>query len=304
MDGYASDNASMIRDHLKVGLYNASPRFVVADTGVLTAAPDDMLKAGLGDMLAKYISICEWRISNLVTGEYYCENVAGLVRASVAKLWDHAGGIIRRDGDAIENMMQGLVLSGVAMSFVQASRPASGLEHYFSHLWEMRAIQGTLPHSLHGVQVGVGVCLTLKLYDAIRGWTPNWKRAYQAAESYCEALWERDMFALFDSATAQTVIILEKRVQKNSLQNRTARIKRLQSHWDDIQRIISAELPRAGGIIELMRGLGMATTPEEIGIGKEDMLNAYYGSKEIRDKYLTSSMLSDLGVLSEFAGLL
>jgi hypothetical protein len=35
--------------------------------------------AGLWDMLAKYVAICECAL-NLVTGAYYCENIAALVR--------------------------------------------------------------------------------------------------------------------------------------------------------------------------------------------------------------------------------
>ena len=49
-----------------------------------------------------------------------------------------------------------LILSGIAMCFATTSRPASGLEHYFSHMWEMMALERGLPYDLHGIQVGVG----------------------------------------------------------------------------------------------------------------------------------------------------
>lgn len=49
-----------------------------------------MSKSGLGDMLAKYVSICEWRISNLINGEYYCEKVADCVRLALKKCVDNA----------------------------------------------------------------------------------------------------------------------------------------------------------------------------------------------------------------------
>ena len=44
----------------------------------------------------------------------------------------------------------------------------------------------------------------------------------------------------------------------------------------------------------------MPTTPQEIGLGEKDVHNAFIGSREIRDKYLLSSLLWDLGVLNEF----
>ena len=60
-----------------------------------------MLKAGLGDMLAKYISICEWRISTLINGEYYCETVAGMIRDALAKCMKYSDGLLKRDEKAV-----------------------------------------------------------------------------------------------------------------------------------------------------------------------------------------------------------
>lgn len=34
-------------------------------------------------MIAKYISIAEWRISHVVNGEYYCETVAEMIRGAL-----------------------------------------------------------------------------------------------------------------------------------------------------------------------------------------------------------------------------
>ena len=75
MDGYASASSSMNRDGLKVSLSTRSADIIVGDTDIMKNAPTKMLAAGLGDMLAKYVSICEWRISNLINGEYYCEKI-------------------------------------------------------------------------------------------------------------------------------------------------------------------------------------------------------------------------------------
>ena len=140
MDGYASNSSSMIQGHIKVSLYVPCPQAIICDTDIMKDAPLEMLMAGLGDMLAKYISVCEWRISHLVTGEYYCENIAGLMRASVNKCWSMAERLMKRDPEAVAAVTEGLILSGIAMSFAKISRPASGLEHYFSHLWEMMAL--------------------------------------------------------------------------------------------------------------------------------------------------------------------
>ena len=49
-------------------------------------APLKLLKAGLGDMLAKYVSICEWRVAHLLLGEYYCPEIAELIQEMIKKV--------------------------------------------------------------------------------------------------------------------------------------------------------------------------------------------------------------------------
>ena len=148
MDGFASDTSSMVVDGLKSSLPTAGARAILGDTDILAAAPGELLAAGLGDMLAKYISLAEWRISAEVNGEYFCPHVANLVRRSLDKCAAAAEGLSRRDPDAVGCVMEGLVLSGLAMGFAGVTRPASGMEHYFSHIWDMRALAFDRPEHL------------------------------------------------------------------------------------------------------------------------------------------------------------
>ena len=69
MDGYASASSSMSMDGLKVSLSTRVADVIIGDVDILKNAPDHLLKAGLGDMLAKFISIAEWRIAKIITGE-------------------------------------------------------------------------------------------------------------------------------------------------------------------------------------------------------------------------------------------
>lgn len=296
MDGYASDSSSMIQNGVKVSLYNACPQAIIADTDIIKNAPDRMLWAGLGDMLAKYISICEWRISHLVTDEYYCENIAGLVRSSLQKIISCAPTLMQRDPHTIEAVMEGLILSGIAMAFAEISRPASGLEHYFSHLWEMMALERGLPYDLHGIQVGVGTWLTLELYDKLRGLTPSRQTAEASMKNFSPRQWEKDIREIFGNA-ADTVLALEEKIHQNDPQKHQARLDLILSHWEDIQTIIREELPPTHDIEQLMRKLHMPITPQDIGIADKDVYNALIASRDIRDKYLTSSLLWDLGLL-------
>ena len=106
MDGYASATSSMTMAGLKTSLNSKCADVIVGDIDILRNAPEKLLLSGLGDMLAKYVSICEWRISNLVNGEYYCEDIAKLVRASLKKCVDNAGGLLSREEDAVRAVFE------------------------------------------------------------------------------------------------------------------------------------------------------------------------------------------------------
>ena len=300
MDGYASNSSSMIRNRVKVTLYNACPAAILADTEIMKDAPARMLWAGLGDMLAKYIALCEWRISRIVTGEYYCEEVAGLMRSSLSKIVAAAPRLMERDPEVIGAVTEGLILSGVAMALAQVSRPASGLEHYFSHLWEMFALDRGLPPELHGIQVGVGTVLCLRIYDRLKTMTPDAETAERAIAAFDPAQWEQNVRRVFGSA-AQTLIDSENSLwHKNDPTQHRERLHRILTHWGEIRQIMAEELPDTEAILSLMKALGMPTTPAEIGEDAQDTRDAFLCSRDIRDKYLTSSLLWDLGLLENF----
>ena len=299
MDGYASNSSSMIQKRVKVTLYNACPVAIIADIDILKNAPMRMLWAGIGDMLAKYISICEWGISHLVTGEYYCENVAGLVRQSLKKCVDAAQGLAKREPDAVQAVTEGLILSGLAMSFARISRPASGLEHYFSHIWEMMALDRGEHSDLHGIQVGIGTYMTFRLYDYIRTILPDRQKAEAFIAAFDNSQWEAQMRKIFGKASDVVINGEHTSYHKNDPVRHKERLNKIIAHWDEIQAIIARELPPTEDLANLMRSLEMPMEPSDIGIGREDVYAAFIGSRDVRDKYLTSSMLWDLGLLHE-----
>ena len=303
MDGYASDSSSMEVNKVKISLYNHAPRGILLDTGILAQAPMRMLQAGFGDMIAKYIAICEWRISHIVTGEYYCEEIAAIMRRAVRRVVEAADGIPSRDPDAIGTVAEGLVLAGIGMAYAEISRPASGLEHYFSHLWEMMALERDKPYDLHGIQVGVGTVLTLKLYQHVKTLVPDRAKAEAHIASFDREAWEAEVRRIFGK-TASEVLKIEEKARKNDPAGAKARLDRIVENWPQILRIIDEELPDLDELLGQMKAIGEPTGPSELGISLQDTLDAFTGSREIRNKYLLSSMLWDLGVLEEFREIL
>jgi glycerol-1-phosphate dehydrogenase [NAD(P)+] len=290
----------MVQNGLKVSLYNDCPIAIIADLDIMKQAPLRMLMAGLGDVLAKCVALCDWRIAEIVVGEAYCEPLAQLMRFCVQKCLDNAEGLMRREPEAVRSVIEGLVLSGIAMAFAGSSRPASGLEHYFSHMWEMVTLQRHMPTELHGIQVGVGTCLCLPLYQHLRTVTPDKAQALGKRAAFSQAKWEEEMTRIFKSV-APSIINGERNLwHKNDADGHAKRLAVIIDRWDDIVRSVVEELPDADATIARLKSLYVPTTPQEIGFSHEDTIDAFVASREIRNKYLVSSLLWDIGLLDEF----
>ncbi|MBC7958582.1 MAG: iron-containing alcohol dehydrogenase, partial [Vallitaleaceae bacterium] len=85
MDGYASTASPLIVNHLKNTYYCHEPERILGDLSVLSLAPMVMLSAGVGDLLGKYTALTDWRVGQVITGEYYCEAIVELVEIAVKK---------------------------------------------------------------------------------------------------------------------------------------------------------------------------------------------------------------------------
>ena len=300
MDGFASATSSMELNHVKVSLNNQCPQGILLDADVLARAPMRMLWAGFGDMVAKYVAVCEWRITNLITGEYYCEAIAEMMRAALRKIADNVDKLMQRDPDAVLAVADGLVIAGLGMAFAGCSRPASGIEHYFSHMWEMMALDRGLPYDLHGIQVGVGTVMSMRLYEFVRAQKPDRARMQAHAAAFSRAEWEKQVRRIFGKA-ADEIIRVEDRQRKNDPDRLQQRIARICDHWDEILQIIDQELPDYQALYAQMKSTGMPTEPADLNLSEADVVDAYLGARDIRDKYLSCSLLWDMGLEQEAA---
>lgn len=294
MDGYASNLSSMAMDGLKVSLPSVSANVIIGDTDVLKEAPLPLLKAGLGDMLAKYVSLTEWKIAHLLLDEYYCDTVASLVQNALQKCVDNADGLLRRDPTAVQAVFEGLVIGGLAMNYAGISRPASGMEHYISHIWDMRALAMGTPENSHGTQCAIGTVYALKLYQKLKNHTPDRDKALTCAEAFDVEAWY-DTLRRFIGPGAEAMIDLDRKEQKYDKAKHAARLDKIITHWDEIQKII-ASLPSAEEIEALLHSIDAPAKMEDIGLSRDILPLTLQVAGDIRDKYVLARLLWDLGL--------
>ncbi len=297
MDGYSSATSSMILDGLKVSLNSKCPEIVVGDLDVLAASPLRMIQAGIGDMAAKYVSIGEWQISRIINGEYYCPMVADMVSAALKKCADNADGILKRDPVAVQAVMEGMVLAGIAANYAGISRPVSGLEHYFSHIWDMRALEFDTVSDLHGIQCGVSTLLVLKIFDYIKSVVPDKERALAYAKTFDYEEYKKFLVAVLGKG-ADSMIQNEAKEGKYDIEKHSLRLERILEKYDEIMAVVNA-MPTYDEVYATLKSAGFPLTPEEIGFTAKEVHDAAIVSKDIRDKYAITRLLWDLGLLEE-----
>lgn len=164
MDGYASSVAAMEFGGMKTSYPAVCPVAIFADPRTVAAAPLDMTRAGLGDLLGKASARVDWLASHELYGEGYCPEVERRVTEPLLGAATHVADILRGSPEAVAGLLRGLVESGIAMAMVGSSRPASGCEHHASHFWDLLAAQGRRPHAPHGLQVGYATHFAMGLH--------------------------------------------------------------------------------------------------------------------------------------------
>lgn len=163
VDGFVSTVAAMTWHGFKKSFTAVSPLVVIADTDIFKKAPLRLTASGVSDLLGKYTALADWKITHLLTGEYICEEICQMEYKALDSLRASLDGLTVGDTKAYEDLMYGLLLSGLAMQMTGNSRPASGAEHHMSHLWEMEVINDFIDF-YHGEKVGVGLILASKIY--------------------------------------------------------------------------------------------------------------------------------------------
>jgi len=159
-DGIASPRASIKKNGYSVSKEARSPLAILADTAIISKAPYKMLASGCADVISNLTAILDWQLAARLKGEYYSSFAAALAKTAAELLIENAKYIKPGIEEAVWIAVKSMIVSGVAMSVANSSRPASGAEHMFSHALD-RIAPGK---AMHGEQCGVGAIMMMYLH--------------------------------------------------------------------------------------------------------------------------------------------
>lgn len=251
MDGFASYSSPIVVNGFKASFAAKSPEVLIGDTKILANAPTTLKSAGFGDMIAKYVALVDWKISHVLTGEIYCERVAKLTRNAVDKLMVMSDRVNVNDEETAGKIFEALLKTGIGMSFMQNSRPASGSEHIISHLIECKELQNGIVPNYHGDDIGVCTLEMLKYY-----------RLLAQKEQICAKKEQVDWQEVFDFYGDMAGDIKKLNFPENVIDVITP--EALESHWQEIRAIIDS-VPTFEDCEAAMRKAGCKLTVSDIG---------------------------------------
>jgi glycerol-1-phosphate dehydrogenase [NAD(P)+] len=149
-DGIASPVSSLEHESGKGSYGVAPPVAVVVDLDSVHTAPEQLVRAGIGDVVSNLSAIADWELAAAYAGERLDGLAATLARSAAHAVLHHPGTVA--DDEFLLVLAEALILSGMAMTVAGSSRPCSGGDHEILH-----AIDKLYPGAgSHGELAGVG----------------------------------------------------------------------------------------------------------------------------------------------------
>lgn len=274
MDGYASNGAAMILKGMKETVAAKLPKAIIADVDVLKNAPLDMIQAGYGDVIGKFSALCDWELSRIVTGEYFCQYIYDTTYQMIEKVLATAEGLLKREEESIKALSEALMIVGIMMSFAGSSRPASGSEHHLSHFFEIVGIVKDEPYFPHGIDVAYGTIITAKLREKLLKSEFPTVSFKPGAKEYAE-----NMCKIY-GPVAEGCMALQEKVGHYK-QDRSSIYKEKET---EIKALFS-KMPSAEEICHMLKAVELDVEAFYNTYGTEKINNAICYGKDLKDRY-------------------
>jgi glycerol-1-phosphate dehydrogenase [NAD(P)+] len=304
VDGFTSSGAALLKNGFKQTLACPAPKVLAADTAILAGAPAYLSSSGFGDLAGKIAAGVDWLIADAAgpLGAPGTEPVDGLAWAmtqpGLRQTLKDAVDAVRGDGDAVNVLFKALALTGFAMQYLKSSRPVSGCEHLYSHVWEMENLECGGNPVTHGHKVAMGTlaaaAFTELFFSPKEAPEPSPSRRLPGpAEREAEV---RAAFKGIAAAEGAVKTALEKLLPGRAA---AALGGALRDNWKRIREKALEQLVPYGELRALMERGGCPLKPEEINLTRAKVIADSRRAQMIRNRYTVLDMAWDMGVFED-----
>ena len=302
MDGYTAYGASITKDGNKQTFDCPAPLGMVLDPSISAAAPARMSASGYADLIAKIPAGADWMLSDAVGSEPMDDFAFGLVQDGLKEALSDPAGVHAGNVEKVEQLAEGLLLSGFAMQATQSSRPASGAEHQFSHLWDMEHLKYNGASVSHGFKVGIGTLASTAFLEMLLD-APveqlDIERCVAAWKSWDET--ERDIRAIFNDDPEFVARGLketrDKYVDREGLRDQLTRLKKA---WPELRERIRRQIIPFDEVRRRLELVGAPYEPEQIGVSRTRFREAFGKIPYMRSRYTVIDTAFRCGWMEEW----
>ena len=296
MDGYASAGSVLSDQGFKITHNCASPKLILIDLDILGTAPSEMSGWGYGDLAGKVPAGGDWIIADSLGLEIIDPIAWPLVQGNLKLCLENPEGICRGEPEALQSLIIGLLLTGLAMEFFGSSRPASGADHQIAHLWEMEHHQFNSQLVSHGACVSIGCLSTMALYDWLLE-QPVDLLAYNKSNYQTMGDKEAEIKYVFRQPEIVKRALVETEKKHLELGQIEERVAQLKTVWPELRNRLQSHLLPTAKLQLLLEAASAPIRAHQIGISEEHLKRTIRAARFIRSRYTILDLLDQTGLL-------
>ena len=300
VDGYCSFGASLVCDGFKTTIPCPAPAGVIADTNVLASAPCEMTASGYGDLYAKLPAGVDWFLADHLGIEKIHKEAWDLVQKDLPFWLAEPGKLKSGDTEALSGIFRGLTMSGCAMQVYRDSRPASGAEHFLSHVWEMEHLSRDGVPLSHGFKVAMGTVIAVSLMEAFYSLSPA-EISVDACRPFRQS-WEERLVSIekrFPDPHIREMIVkgcAEKWIDDDEW---AVRVRRIAQLLPELKEFAAQRFGSREKVIRDLRAAGCPVSPGEFDVPPERIKDTVIKAQMMRKRYTVLDALYETGQLEK-----
>ena len=310
VDGFTPNGAALLKDGLKQTISCLAPMVLAADTEVISKAPAYLASSGFGDLASKIITGTDWIIAEKAGSVGAPEAPAidpvcwAMVQNGLMKALTSSVNAANGDENAIATLFQSLAITGFAMQYYKNSRPVSGSEHLFSHVWEMEDLCLDGVPVTHGHKVTIGTLAATaftEIFFKDPSGPPETPKDYRRP-----VLSERlnEVSLAFTGSRGHDNIV---RIAGGKLVSRKAAElvnQAFRDSWKEIRDKVCERLLPYQELKALLKQAGCPLVPEAIGLERSDIIVTARKAQMMRNKYCVLDLVWDMGCFEKVLSLM
>jgi glycerol-1-phosphate dehydrogenase [NAD(P)+] len=155
------------------------------------------------------------------------------------------------------------------------------------------------PPLSHGFKVGLGTIAIAALYERLLARDLAADAAAATREPWPgEDEAERAVRALHPNERLADAAVKETLAKHATAEARAQRLQTLSDHWPELRDRLAGQLLPAAEVRAMLAAAGCPTTPEEIGLSRDDLRATYTRARTIRRRYTVLDLAHETGVLA------